>query len=216
MRHRARITFRKFGDLRFIGHRDLVRLFERMLRRSGVELALSQGFHPKAKISFPLALAVGIEGAKELVEVEFSQAVEVVDLEKRLRECCPPGLEVLSVVLLDQGTAKPQPLVIEYRIPVPAEHHAATEQAICRFMVEGPRPIYREGRKAAIDARADVDALELRDGELCIALRVTRQANAGPRDVLRLLQLEFLEQQGAHLVRSAIRWNHDEVTISTS
>ena len=77
MRHRARITFRKHGDLRFIGHRDLVRVFERMLRRTGVGLALSQGFHPKAKLSFPLALAVGIEGARELLEVEFSEPIDV-------------------------------------------------------------------------------------------------------------------------------------------
>ncbi len=215
MRHRARITFRKYGDLRFIGHRDLVRLWERMLRRTGVELALSQGFHPKAKLSFPLALAVGIEGARELVEVEFSQAIEAEKLERLLQEHCPPGLELLSIVLLGDGVPKAQPLAIEYRMQVPVEYHAAAEEAIRRLMTADEHLIYRQGRTAAIDARADVEVLELRNGELRFALRVTRQAGAAPREILQLLQLESLEQRGAQLIRSAIRWNHDD-SMTTS
>ncbi len=215
MRNSARITFRKFGDLRFIGHRDLVRLFERMLRRTGVELALSQGFHPKAKLSFPLALAVGIEGAQELLEVQFSQVVDSENLEQLLREHCPSGIDILDVVLLDDGTPKAQPLAIEYRVPIPADRWVIAEEAIRQFMQSDSSPICREGRAAPIDARADIEALEISEGELRMVLRITRSASAAPREILQLLELETLESQGASLVRSAIRWNFDDVMTTS-
>ena len=65
IRQRARIRFRKEGDLRLIGHRDLVRAVERTLRRAGVQLSMSEGFHPKARLNFPSALSVGITGEDE-------------------------------------------------------------------------------------------------------------------------------------------------------
>ena len=60
VRHRVRIRFRKQDDLRWIGHRDLMRCCERWFRRAGVALRRSEGFHPKPRMSFPSALAVGI------------------------------------------------------------------------------------------------------------------------------------------------------------
>ncbi|HEX3724775.1 MAG TPA: TIGR03936 family radical SAM-associated protein, partial [Pirellulales bacterium] len=62
VRQRVRIRFRKQGDLRLLGHRDLLRAWERLLRRTGLELRMSAGFHPRPKINFPSALAVGIAG----------------------------------------------------------------------------------------------------------------------------------------------------------
>jgi radical SAM-linked protein len=190
-------------------------MFERMLRRTGVELALSQGFHPKAKLSFPLALAVGIEGSRELLEVEFSQVVESEHLEQLLRDNCPPGIEILNVVLLDDGEPKAQPLAIEYRLPIPAEGEQSAAEAIRQFMQSDALPIHRKGRIAPIDARADVEALEISEGELRMVLRLTRSAGAAPREILQLLRLESLEHQGACLVRSAIRWNFDEMMTTS-
>ena len=71
IRHRIRVRFEKSGTLRYIGHRDLMRLLERLFRRAGVVPAMSEGFHPKPRVSFPLALAVGIEGRAELFELEI-------------------------------------------------------------------------------------------------------------------------------------------------
>ena len=53
VRQRVRIRFRKQGDLRLIGHRDLVRCLERLFRRAGLPLGMSEGFHPKPRMSFP-------------------------------------------------------------------------------------------------------------------------------------------------------------------
>ena len=204
MRHRARITFRKYGDLRYIGHRDLIRVFERMLRRTGVGLALSQGFHPKAKLSFPLALAVGIEGAQELLEVEFSEPIDVGALAQLLKDECPPGLEVVKVRQLALGEKKFQPTSIEYRMPVRQNRQSAAQAAISDFLAQDVYEIERPGRKKPIDARADIRVLEITDGQLRIVQRLTRTAAVQPREILEILNLGDLENEGAWLTRTSI------------
>jgi radical SAM-linked protein len=203
-RHRERITFRKYGDLRFIGHRDLVRVFERMLRRTGVGLALSQGFHPKAKLSFPLALAVGIEGARELLEVEFSEPIDVEALAQRLAAQAPPGLEVRQVRRLAEGEKKLQPSSVEYRIQLPASQQSATQAAIDDFLANDSYRIERPGRKQPIDARADIQVLDITDGQLRIVQRLTPAAAASPREMLTILNLDHLERAGFWLTRTSI------------
>jgi len=59
-RTRVRIRYRKLDDLRWLGHQDLVRVWERLLRRADVRPAHREGFHKRPKMNFPSALAVGI------------------------------------------------------------------------------------------------------------------------------------------------------------
>jgi len=77
---RIRIRFTKTGDLRWIGHMDLARLWERLVRKAGLAIALTEGFHPKPKISCPSALALGIEGLDEAVELELTDAIDLTNL----------------------------------------------------------------------------------------------------------------------------------------
>jgi radical SAM-linked protein len=215
MRHRARITFRKCGDLRFIGHRDLVRVFERMLRRTGLGLALSQGFHPKAKLSFPLALAVGIEGTGEILEVEFSEPMDVRALEQLLRDECPPGLEIIDVKQLADGEKKLQPTSVEYRLPVPAGRQSAALAQIEDFLARDAYEIERPGRKKPIDARADIAVLEIVDGMLRLVQRITPTAAAQPREVLDILNLGDLEKEGVWLTRTSIECDTENIAAAS-
>src|SRR5262245_56686955 len=75
-RHRYRLRFKKTGDLRLVSHHDLMHVLERLMRRAEVPFALTQGFHPQPKISFALALALGVAGLNEAFELELSRAME--------------------------------------------------------------------------------------------------------------------------------------------
>lgn len=94
---RLRIAYRKGGDLRFLSHLDLVRTFERALRRSGLPIAFSQGFNPRIRLSFPGALSTGIESECEEFDVVLTAPVDPEAAAVRLRECMPRGLDVLEV-----------------------------------------------------------------------------------------------------------------------
>ena len=83
------MRFCKQGDLRLIGHRDLMRCLERVFRRAGLPLAMSQGFHPKPRMTFPLALAVGIEGIDEVMELELAESYTAEEVLGRLSPHAP-------------------------------------------------------------------------------------------------------------------------------
>jgi radical SAM-linked protein len=205
----VRIRFRKQGDLRLIGHRDLMRCLERLFRRAGLALAMSQGFHPKPRMTFPLALAVGIEGENEIVEVELAQATEPEELLPRLARQAPAGLSLQSVELLPPGSRKARPAVAAYRAAVPAALAAGLRERIARLVAAPAWPWQRPGRDQAINLRADLLSLAFSAGVVEMRLRAGPAGRAGvptcgPRDVLAALGLDQLERQGARLVRTDV------------
>ena len=89
-REKFRILFRKDGPLRFISHHDLLRCWERLLRRAELPLRFSQGFHPKPRLSFPIALSLGAIGAQEILEIELVIPMTAEDLRNLLLEHAVP------------------------------------------------------------------------------------------------------------------------------
>jgi radical SAM-linked protein len=204
IRQRYRIRFRKEGDLRLISHNDLVRTLERLFRRAGLPLGMSEGFHPKARMSFPSALALGTRGIDEVMEVELSREVPPEDVLALLGTRAPPGLAFNEVRVLAPGEGKAQMTAAEYRIPVPPDRAAEARQAIDRLLASPACPVAREGRDKPVDLKADLVALALEDGELSMRLAATRQAGARPRDVLAALGLADLLDQGGCLTRTTV------------
>jgi len=98
---RLRVTFQKSEALRYTGHLDLHRAWERMLRRAGLPLAYSLGFHPQPRIQQACALPLGFTSREELIDIWLEQAAPVSDLEASLRRAAPPGLEILHVECVD-------------------------------------------------------------------------------------------------------------------
>ncbi len=94
IRQRVRIRFTKQDDLRWISHRDLMRVWERLFRRAGVALSMTEGFHPKPRINFPSALAVGIAGLDELLEVDLAEQHTADSLQAAIQPELPPGMRV--------------------------------------------------------------------------------------------------------------------------
>src|SRR5262245_28820306 len=88
---KVRLRFGKRGDLRLVSHHDLMRCLERMLRRARVPMATSQGFNPRPKMTFVLALGLGIEALREVVDLELTDPWPTPELLARLRACAPPG-----------------------------------------------------------------------------------------------------------------------------
>lgn len=94
---RLRVTYRKAGALRYVGHLDLMRTWERALRRARLPLAYTQGFSPHARLALGAPLAVGFEGERELLDAWMSPHVGPPEVVERLREGLPEGLAVLAV-----------------------------------------------------------------------------------------------------------------------
>lgn len=204
VRQRARIRFRKQGDLRFVGHRDLVRSMERLFRRAGLVLGMSEGFHPKPRMSFPSALAVGIEGLDEVMELELAEEYTAEELSERLRSQAVSGLQFASVEILPPGTKKAQLRSTSYEIPVPAERRVEANDRVVRLLSDTACPVQRSRGGPPVDLRSFLEELALREDVLQIRLTASRQASASPRDVLTVLGLGDLESTGRCLTRTQV------------
>jgi radical SAM-linked protein len=203
-RLRVRIRFRKEGDSRLISHRDLLRLFERAFRRAELALGMSEGFHPKARMSFPSALGLGVAGLDEVMEVELAEPVEPDELARRLAAQLPPGIAVNCVELLDEGAGKAQAARMTYEFCVPPDRRRQVQSALEALQAADRYEIERDDRRQRIDLKADLDALELCEDRLRFSLLASRTAGARPRDVLEALGLADLEQEGCCLVRTSV------------
>lgn len=91
---RWRLKFTRGEELKYISHLDLMRLWERLLRRAGVPLAYSQGFSPHPRLSLAAPLAVGITSGGELLEFWLSRPLPRPLLLQAVRAQAPPGLEI--------------------------------------------------------------------------------------------------------------------------
>ena len=201
LRQRVRLYFRKDHDLRLISHRDLVRVFERLFRRASLPLGMSEGFHPKARLSFPDALSLGVIGLREVMEFELSEIIPAEELLPRLRHQAPPGLELLELRLLEPGEKKAQPRRMTYRTFAPPELRDTVRQRIEMLRGQTSYPIVRPGRKQPLELMDSLDGVELDSENVVFHLRPSRQATVRPREVLQALGLENLEDQGHYLIR---------------
>ncbi len=95
------LTYKKMGNATFLTQTDLLKTMERIFRRTGSPLSFTQGFHPKPRISLPPALPVGVEGEKEMAEVEFTDKIFSEELSKWNKESIK-GLEFLHLERIEE------------------------------------------------------------------------------------------------------------------
>lgn len=88
--------FCKKGILRYISHLDIVRLFQRAVRRAGLPVALSQGFSPHYRISFGNALKLGVESDGEKAEFSLDKWIEPEEFKSSLNRKLPEGIKVVK------------------------------------------------------------------------------------------------------------------------
>ena len=204
VRKRVRVRFTKHDDLRWISHRDLMRLWERLFRRAGVALSMTEGFHPKPRINFPSALAVGIAGLDELLEVDLAEERTADSLAEAIAGELPEGMSIKAIEMLAAPDRKAQVRFVTFQMPVPVERQEKLGQRIKWLMRQTSLPIHREGRKNPLDLQPLLAELELIDGQLHMRLRVDREGSARPREVLQALEIEDLEYQGFFLTRTRV------------
>ncbi len=190
--------------MRLIGHRDLMRCLERVFRRAGLALSFSQGFHPKSRMTFPLALAVGIEGVDEVMEVELAESYTAEELLRLLPPQCPPGLVVHTVEVLPEDAKKAQVQSVAYEAPIPSASQTTLCDRIAHLLAASSWPIERAHGRRPIDLRPLLLELAFDGGMLQMRLRVDCHGSVGPRDVLAALGLADLEQQGVRFRRTAV------------
>ena len=102
---RVRIKFTKTGALKFLGHLDVMRYFQKALRRAEIDVAFSEGFSPHMIMSFAAPLGLGITSTGEYFDLDLKSADSSASLKKRLNDQMAEGMEVLSVRQIPEDKA---------------------------------------------------------------------------------------------------------------
>jgi radical SAM-linked protein len=97
---KLRIKFRKFGAVRFIGHLDVMRFFQKAIRRAGIDVAYSTGFAPHQIMSFAAPLSVGVESNGEYMDIAVHQVFDTALMIEALNLVSVPGIEVTAITIL--------------------------------------------------------------------------------------------------------------------
>ncbi|HXG60201.1 MAG TPA: TIGR03936 family radical SAM-associated protein [Planctomycetota bacterium] len=188
-----RVRFTKTGRMRFLSHHDLMRLWERALRRTGLPLRFTEGYNPHPILAFPTALALGIESFDEVFEFELTGWTAPRQIERLLAAQLPEGMSVLSVEAFDRKDRSYVDFV-EYEALCPGQGGRVPD-AIRAFLARAECPVERVSDKGSrtIDIRPYVMALDSEGDRVFLRLRVTDQGTARPDEVLRALGLSLDE-----------------------
>ena len=136
---RLRIKFGRGEEVKFISHLDLMRLWERALRRAANPMAYSQGFSPHPKISMAAPLAIGVTSEGEVMDILLRRRVSPYSFIKVISEQLPSGIDILGVeqVSLTASSLQSQVREAEYRVEVEADGGVdRVEAALRSFLAE--------------------------------------------------------------------------------
>lgn len=93
---KARIKFRKYGALRFIGHLDVMRFFQKVMRRAEIPIAFTGGYSPHMIMSFASPLGIGITSDGEYFDIELTEPIASAEAVRRMNAVMVEGIEVVS------------------------------------------------------------------------------------------------------------------------
>lgn len=94
---KKRITFDKYGEMRFISHLDMLRFADRLLKKAHIPMKYTQGFHPRPKISLGNPVSLGTEAFNELMDIELSEVMTNEEVLERMNSAAVPGFRVNKV-----------------------------------------------------------------------------------------------------------------------
>ena len=200
---RIRITFSKLGALRYTGHLDLHRLWERAARRAELPLAYSQGFHPQPKLNIAAALPLGFSSRCEMLDMRLEHDISLDGLQERLQETLPTGIQLASIETVDDRAPALQTQVTaaEYEVTLTEAVDGSDLKRRIDSVMES-ESILRERRGKAYDLRPLIESLDLlSEDKIFMRLTAREGATGRPEEVLDVLGIAF---EGTRIERTRL------------
>lgn len=192
---RVRIKFAKLENLRFIGHLDLQRLFERALNRTGLPLRYTQGFSPKIRINIASALPLGFISSAEVLDFWLNAPVDLQEIREKLKAALPKDLQILDIQEIPNKAPSLQASVhlSQYSITLPDTYaQDKIEIKLNNLLDCDTIPVERRGKTVDIKPMIKEYALFSLDGFTVLHLQMDSSAtsNGRPDELLKLLNID--------------------------
>lgn len=176
----CRLRFARREPAVWLAHLDMMRTFERSIRRAGLPIAWSHGFNPRPQLFFALPIGVGMATEDDYVDLELTAAVDSEDVRRRLNAALPAGLEILSAAWVPGAGPSLMSLVraAVYELVTPGLAQAVSRLDGCADLTVSK---FSKGRQIAVDIRPlilQVDVLAA--DRIMIRVRAGSAANLRP------------------------------------
>jgi radical SAM-linked protein len=193
---RYRITFAKTEHMRFTGHLDLQRTWERMIRRAELPIVFSRGYHPRPRIEMASALPLGFTAEAEIVDLYLEAPLPADELRERLTSVAPPGVRIGAAEEVPAGAPAVQTRLVaaEYRVMLEPDcsREAMSDRVTALLRAER---VPRERKGKSYDLRSLIRSIEVTEDSpgsvvLVMELELAEGRTGRPDEVLAALGVD--------------------------
>lgn len=213
---KLRIKFNKYGPVRFIGHLDVMRFFQKAIRRADIDVAYSQGFSPHQIMSFAQPLSVGLTSNGEYMDVEVHSIVSCEDVKNRLNAVSVPGIEVLSVKVLPENAENAMASVAAASYTVRFREGRETKlnitEALPAFLAKDNILYNKETKKGIreLDLKQGIYELSYRNNCFHMLVDASSAGNIKPGQIIETL----LKEHGEELQENALLITREDTFLN--
>ena len=183
---KARIKFKKYGALRFIGHLDVMRFFQKAIRRAHIPIAYTGGYSPHMIMSFANPLGIGITSEGEYFDIELKESISSAEAVSRLNAVMVEGIEVLSFRQIAEEKKMTGMAIVaaaDYLLDlVPGTLPDDWETQMDAFLAQSEIRILKQTKRSEkeVDIRPMIYKLECRNGGICMRVAAGSVQNLKP------------------------------------
>lgn len=174
MKTTVRMKFSKTGRAKYISHLDLMRCFQRCIRRAELPIAYSAGFHPHMQIVFAAALSLGFESDCEIIEIGLAQEMLFEEVKSRMQAVLPEGIEIEKCYAPVHKMG--QISFAEYEVTLPCENSEELLSMWREFLSRDKIPVMKKTKRGfrEMDLKEYTECLsaDAEEGALLLYLRL--------------------------------------------
>ena len=218
---KLRIKFKKFGAMRFIGHLDIMRYFQKAIRRAEIDIAYSGGFSPHQIMSFAAPLGVGLESNGEYFDIEVNSYTNASDMTDRLNRVMVDGIAITGITLLPENAKNAMASVAaaEYTVFFREGYQPdfPWEQRLSDFYDKPSIPVIKTTKKSELelDLKPAIYSLYVTEEKNAKAIRMLVDASSSGNIKPSLIIDAFFKENGSSLPEFSLQIVREETYTGT-
>lgn len=184
---KIRLKFRKIGPLKFIGHLDLMRTFQKIFRQAGIPIAYSEGFNPHQIFSIAAPLSVGVTSEGEYLDMKLVQNMDANEIVNRINQCCPNGLSIDSAIVISEKEPSAMASVSAAKYTIIQADIVITNEVVNKLATQESLIIKKKNKKGKIndlDIKPGIYNIFVDEQKILMTLATGSTLNVKPEAVL--------------------------------
>lgn len=210
---KVRIKFKKYGVMKFIGHLDIMRYFQKAMRRADIPIAFTGGYSPHMIMSFANPLGVGVTSDGEYFDIELTEPVSSEKAVRQLNEVMVEGMEIVSFVEIPDNKKETGMSIVAAADYLSSVRHGTMpddwKEKAAAFMEQKEILVWKKTKKSEkeADIRPLIYQFEVRGDAVYMLVAVGSVENLKPNLVMEA----FLQYMG--LEKDAVTFAHHRLEV---